>query len=85
MWGWRFALACDLIPVSERGRLGPAFSRIGLLPEVGTSWLPTRRVGYQLTFELFAGGRHLSGEEAAAFGLANTVVTHEALLDAATD
>jgi hypothetical protein len=27
----------------------------------------------------------LSGEEAAAFGLANTVVTHEALLDAATD
>ena len=63
--GLAFALACDLILVSERARLVPAFGRIGLLPEVGTSWLLTRRLGYQRTFELFAGGRVLDGEEAA--------------------
>lgn len=78
--GLAFALACDLILVSERARLVPAFGRIGLLPEVGTSWLLTRRLGYQRAFELFAGGRHLSGAEAAELGLANAVVPHERLL-----
>jgi 2-(1,2-epoxy-1,2-dihydrophenyl)acetyl-CoA isomerase len=78
--GLAFALACDLIVVSERARLVPAFGRIGLLPEVGTSWLLTRRLGYQRTFELFAGGRHLNGDEAAEIGLANAVVPHERLL-----
>jgi 2-(1,2-epoxy-1,2-dihydrophenyl)acetyl-CoA isomerase len=81
--GLAFALACDLILVSERSRLVPAFGRIGLLPEVGTSWLLTRRLGYQRTFELFAGGRHLSGAEAAEFGIANSVVPHDELLAAA--
>jgi 2-(1,2-epoxy-1,2-dihydrophenyl)acetyl-CoA isomerase len=83
--GLAFALACDLILVSERARLVPAFGRIGLLPEVGTSWLLSRRLGYQRTFELFAGGRHLSGAEAAEIGLANAVVPHEQLLEAALD
>jgi 2-(1,2-epoxy-1,2-dihydrophenyl)acetyl-CoA isomerase len=57
--------------------------KIGLLPEVGTSWLLTRRIGYQRTFELFAGGRHLTGEEAAALGIANAVLPHDELLDQA--
>jgi 2-(1,2-epoxy-1,2-dihydrophenyl)acetyl-CoA isomerase len=83
--GLAFALACDLILVSERARLVPAFGRIGLLPEVGTSWLLTRRLGYQRTFELFAGGRILDGEEAADLGLANALVPHERLRDEALD
>lgn len=83
--GLAFALACDLILVSERARLVPAFGRIGLLPEVGTGWLLTRRLGYQRTFELFAGGRHLSGAEAAELGLANALVPHDELLDAARE
>src|SRR5919198_1222207 len=81
--GLAFALACDLILVSERARLVPAFARIGLLPEVGTSWLLTRRLGYQRTFELFASGRHVSGAEAADLGLANSVHPHDGLLPAA--
>jgi 2-(1,2-epoxy-1,2-dihydrophenyl)acetyl-CoA isomerase len=81
--GLAFALACDIVLASERARLVPAFMKIGLLPEVGTSWLLTRRIGYQRTFELFAGGRHLSGEEAAALGIANAVVPHDELLDEA--
>jgi 2-(1,2-epoxy-1,2-dihydrophenyl)acetyl-CoA isomerase len=78
--GLAFALACDLILVSERARIVPAFGRIGLVPEVGTSWLLTRRLGYQRTFELFAGGRILSGEEAFELGLANELVPHAELL-----
>lgn len=67
--GLAFALACDLVLVSERARFVPAFGRIGLLPEVGSSWLLTRRLGYQRTFELYASGRILNGEEAVERGL----------------
>ncbi|MBA0124369.1 enoyl-CoA hydratase/isomerase family protein [Haloechinothrix sp. YIM 98757] len=78
--GLAFALSCDLIIVSERARIVPAFGRIGLVPEVGTSWLLTRRLGYQRTFELFASGRELDGAEAAELGLVNSAVPHEELL-----
>lgn len=78
--GLSFALACDLIVTSEQARLVPAFGRIGLVPEVGQSWVLTRRLGYQRTFELFATGRHLSGREAYEIGLANAVVAHDELL-----
>ena len=81
--GLAFALACDLILVSERARIVPAFGRIGLVPEVGSGWLLTRRLGYQRTFALFAGGRHLTGQEAFEAGLANELVAHDELLGAA--
>lgn len=81
--GLAFALACDVIVVSDRARIVPAFGRIGLVPEVGNSWLMTRRLGYQRAFELFAEGRTLDGTEAAELGLANEVVPHEELLPTA--
>jgi 2-(1,2-epoxy-1,2-dihydrophenyl)acetyl-CoA isomerase len=81
--GLAFALACDLILCSEQARIVPAFGRIGLLPEVGTSWLLTRRLGYQRTFALFARGRALDGRDAFDAGIANEVVAHDELLPAA--
>lgn len=83
--GLAFALACDVLLLSERARIVPAFGKIGLIPEVGTSWLLTRRLGYQRTFELFAGGRVLEGEEAYGLGLGNAVLPHHELMDAAAD
>jgi 2-(1,2-epoxy-1,2-dihydrophenyl)acetyl-CoA isomerase len=81
--GLAFALACDMIVASERAHVVPAFGRIGLVPEVGNSWLMTRRLGYQRAFELFAEGRTLTGAEAAELGLVNEVVAHEKLMPAA--
>jgi 2-(1,2-epoxy-1,2-dihydrophenyl)acetyl-CoA isomerase len=81
--GLAFALACDLILVSDRARIVPAFGRIGLLPEVGNSWLLTRRLGYQGAFALFAGGGHLTGSEAFELGLANELHPHDKLLEGA--
>lgn len=81
--GLALALACDVILASERARIVPAFGRIGLLPEVGNSWLLTRRLGYQGAYALFASGRHLSGAEAVELGLANELSDHDGLLDAA--
>ncbi len=80
-----FALSCDLIIASERARFVSAFGRIGLIPEVGTSWHLTRRLGYQKAFELFVSGRALSGQEAKELGLVNEVVAHEELLPKALE
>jgi 2-(1,2-epoxy-1,2-dihydrophenyl)acetyl-CoA isomerase len=83
--GLAFALACDVLLLSERAQIVPAFGRIGLLPEVGNSWALTRRLGYQRAFGLFASGRHLSGAEAFELGLGNELVAHESLMDSALD
>jgi 2-(1,2-epoxy-1,2-dihydrophenyl)acetyl-CoA isomerase len=81
--GLAFALACDVLLLSDRALIVPAFGRIGLVPEVGTSWALTRRLGYQRAFGLFASGRHLSAAEAFELGLGTEVAEHEQLLPAA--
>jgi 2-(1,2-epoxy-1,2-dihydrophenyl)acetyl-CoA isomerase len=78
--GLVFALAADLILASERAILVPAFGRLGLIPEVGTSWLLTRRIGYQRAFEFFTSGAHVDARTALSWGLVNEVVAHEQLL-----
>jgi 2-(1,2-epoxy-1,2-dihydrophenyl)acetyl-CoA isomerase len=83
--GLAFALACDVLLLSEQARIVPAFGRIGLVPEVGNSWLLTRRLGYQRAFGLFASGRQLSGAEAFELGLGNELVAHEALIPTALE
>ncbi len=81
--GLAWALTCDLVIASERAQIVPAFGRLGLLPEVGTSWALTRRLGYQGAFAYYAGGRHLDARRAQELGLVQEVVAHEELLDAA--
>lgn len=81
--GLAWALTCDIAIASERARIVPAFGRLGLLPEVGTSWAITRRLGYQGAFAYYAGGEHLDAERALALGLVHEVVPHGELLAAA--
>jgi 2-(1,2-epoxy-1,2-dihydrophenyl)acetyl-CoA isomerase len=77
--GLAFALACDIIIASERAVLVPAFGRLGLVPEVGTSWLLTRRLGYHGALALYVRGRHIEAEEAARLGLVHEVLPHDEL------
>jgi 2-(1,2-epoxy-1,2-dihydrophenyl)acetyl-CoA isomerase len=78
-----WTLSSDLVVASEHAQLVLAFGRIGLVPEVGTNWALTRRVGHQKAFELFVRGGTVSAAEALGLGLVNQVVPHEGLLDAA--
>jgi 2-(1,2-epoxy-1,2-dihydrophenyl)acetyl-CoA isomerase len=78
--GLAWALTCDLVIASERARIVPAFGRLGLLPEVGTSWALTRRLGYQGAFAYYAGGEPLDAVRAQELGLVHEVVAHDALL-----
>jgi 2-(1,2-epoxy-1,2-dihydrophenyl)acetyl-CoA isomerase len=81
--GLAFALTCDIAIASERAVLVPAFGRLGLLPEVGTSWALTRRLGYQGAFAFFASGRHIEAHEAERLGLVHEVVPQDQLLPTA--
>ena len=81
--GLAFALACDLIIASDRAVLVPAFGRLGLVPEVGTSWLLTRRLGYHAAMAFYISGRHLGAAEAERLGLVQEVHPPDELLPAA--
>src|SRR4051812_606956 len=81
--GLAWALTCDIAVASERAVIVPAFGRLGLLPEAGTSWALTRALGYQGAFAYFVGGEHLTAERARELGLVQEVVPHDELLAAA--
>ncbi len=81
--GLAFALACDVLIMSERGVLVPAFGKLGLVPEVGTSWFLTRRLGYQGSIALYVKGEHIEADEALRLGLVQEVHPHDELAGAA--
>jgi 2-(1,2-epoxy-1,2-dihydrophenyl)acetyl-CoA isomerase len=81
--GLAFVLACDIVVASEDAVLVPAFGRIGLIPEVGTSWLLSRRLGHQRAFAFYTLGEHVDARAAQELGLVTEVVPHEELVAAA--
>lgn len=81
--GLAFALACDIVVASEEAVLVPAFGKIGLIPEVGTSWLLSRRLGHQKAFAFYALGEHVDARAAQELGLVTEVVAHDELMAAA--
>lgn len=83
--GLAWALTCDIAVASERAVIVPAFGRLGLLPEVGTSWALTRRLGYQGALAYYLRGAHIDAHEAQRLGLVQQVVAHDKLLDAADE
>jgi 2-(1,2-epoxy-1,2-dihydrophenyl)acetyl-CoA isomerase len=75
--GLTLALACDLRICSNRSKLGMAFSRIGLHPDWGGTFLLTRTVGEARALELCLSARIVLGPEAVQVGL-----VHESIPDA---
>lgn len=83
--GLAWAMTCDLVIASERAVIVPAFGRLGLIPEVGTSWALTRRLGYQGALAFYLRGEHIDAGTALRLGLVQQVVAHHELLNAADD
>jgi 2-(1,2-epoxy-1,2-dihydrophenyl)acetyl-CoA isomerase len=81
--GLAWALTCDRAIASDRAIIVPAFGRLGLLPEVGTSWALTRALGYQGAFGYYASGEPIDAQRALQLGLVQEVVPHDELLSAA--
>jgi enoyl-CoA hydratase/carnithine racemase len=82
-YGMDLALGCDIRIAGESGKLAPAFTKRGVLPESGGTWLLPRIVGYAKAAEIAFTGRTLSAKECLDLGLVNQVVADAELPDAA--
>lgn len=80
--GCSLALATDLRIASDNARLGVVFSRIGLGPDGGASYLLRELVGTAKALELLFTGDLVDGDEALRLGLVNRVVPADALAGA---
>ncbi|MDO4637593.1 MAG: 2-(1,2-epoxy-1,2-dihydrophenyl)acetyl-CoA isomerase PaaG [Lautropia sp.] len=67
--GASVALACDIVLAARSARFIQAFSRIGLVPDTGGSWLLPRLVGEARAKGLIMTAEPISAEQAADWGL----------------
>jgi 2-(1,2-epoxy-1,2-dihydrophenyl)acetyl-CoA isomerase len=63
------ALACDIAIAARSAYLQQVFVRIGLIPDVGGTWLLPRIVGAKLALALALTGDRVSADDAKAMGL----------------
>jgi 2-(1,2-epoxy-1,2-dihydrophenyl)acetyl-CoA isomerase len=77
--GASLAFACDIRIASENASFVLAFTRIGLVPDSGSTWFLPRLVGPAKAAELALLGESLSAPDAERFGLVARVVPGDAL------
>lgn len=83
--GLSLAAACDLVLAGTAASFGAVFGKVGLMADMGLLWSLPRRVGLAETKRLLFGCAVLGAEEAVALGLADRLVSDEALLEQALD
>jgi enoyl-CoA hydratase/carnithine racemase len=69
--GFCVALACDVRIAAREAKLGLNFTRLGIHPGMGATWLLPRLVGPAHAAEILYTGRLLEGPEAERIGLVN--------------
>jgi enoyl-CoA hydratase/carnithine racemase len=79
-YGMDLALLCDIRIAGVSGKMAPLFTKRGVLPESGGSWLLPRIVGWAKAAEIAFRGRVLSADESLELGLVNAVVPDEQLI-----
>ena len=84
-YGMDLALGCDIRIASKQAKLAAVFTKRGVLPESGGSWLLPRLIGWAKAAEVAFRGQVLGAEESLALGLVNQVVEHDQLLPAANE
>jgi 2-(1,2-epoxy-1,2-dihydrophenyl)acetyl-CoA isomerase len=72
--GVGLALCCDLRLMADDAYLACVFSRVGLVPDTGTTVGLVRALGHAWAFEAAVSGRKIGAEEALAARLVNEVL-----------
>lgn len=75
--GWNLALGCDLVVATPDARFSQIFTRRGLSPDFGGSWLLPRLVGLQQAKRLALLGEFLDATQAHELGLVTWVKPDE--------
>jgi enoyl-CoA hydratase/carnithine racemase len=83
--GVTMILPCDIRIAAERAKLGVPFTKLGILPGLGSTHLLPRIVGLGRAQELVLTSRVIEAPEALAIGLVNRVVPAETLLSTARE
>jgi enoyl-CoA hydratase/carnithine racemase len=83
--GLTMILPFDRIVASDRARFSLRFVRMGLVPELASSSFLPQRVGLGAASDLMLSGRMVEAAEALSLGLADEVVPHDDLVDAAVE
>lgn len=81
--GANLALCCDLVVAGRSASFIQAFTKIGLVPDTGGTWLLPRLVGSARALGIALLGDKLPAEEAARIGLIWQCVDDAALADTA--
>jgi 2-(1,2-epoxy-1,2-dihydrophenyl)acetyl-CoA isomerase len=81
--GANFAFGCDMVVAARGASFIQAFSKIGLIPDCGGTWLLPRLVGRARALGLAMTGDKLPAEQAQRIGLIWQCVDDEALMDSA--
>ena len=81
--GVSIALACDMVLAADSASFIQSFSKIGLVPDAGSSWILPRRVGIARAMGLALTATPLSAADAEAWGLIWKRYEDNALLPAA--
>jgi 2-(1,2-epoxy-1,2-dihydrophenyl)acetyl-CoA isomerase len=81
--GFSLAMSGDIILAARSASFIQVFSRIGLVPDLGSTWLLPRLIGRQRALELMLLNEPLSAEQAKQWGLVREVLDDGALLESA--
>ena len=81
--GANLALACDIVIAGKSARFIQVFSKIGLIPDSGGTWMLPRLIGEARAKALSMTAEPLAAETAAAWGLIWRTVEDEALIEEA--
>lgn len=83
--GFSLALTGDILIASENARFIQVFSRIGLIPDLGSTYLLPKMIGRAKALELMMTNEPLPAKEALALGMVNECVPDEKLMDRALE
>jgi 2-(1,2-epoxy-1,2-dihydrophenyl)acetyl-CoA isomerase len=81
--GASLALVCDLRIATDKAYFVQSFTKVGLIPDSGSTFLLPRLIGITKAFELMLTADKLDAQEALRLGLLNKVVAQDKLMEEA--
>lgn len=82
-YGMDTALGCDIRIMSDGAKMAAAFTKRGIVPESGGTWLLPRLLGWSKACEIIFTGRTLSAAECVDLGLVSRAVPEGEVASAA--